>query len=237
MVRFIHVARSYPDCEVLVDVSLCVDTGDAVVISGPAGAGKTTLLRMLFGLTEPTHGWIVVDDLVLGGSSQEVLAAHRRRIGFIAQQPLLVADLTVEQNVALALEVCGALPGQAHNAANEALERAGIAHLRARPAGVLSAAERRWVAVARALARREASLLIADEPAADFAPRDARVLGALLAEERAAGKTVIVTSREPAMAGLGAHRLALLDGGRITLETAAPMPNPGRMRSVAGRPA
>jgi ABC-type ATPase involved in cell division len=231
MVRFIHVARSYPDAEVLVDVSLCVDTGDAVVISGPAGVGKTTLLRLLFGLDSPSHGWIVVDDLVLGGSSQEVLAAHRRRIGFIAQQPLLVPDLNAEQNVALALDVCGALPAQARNAAAEALERAGIAHLRARLARTLSAAERRWVAVARALARREASLLIADEPAADFAPRDVRALGDLLAEERAAGKTIVVASREPALAGLGAHRVALLDGGRITLETSAP----SRIRSVAGR--
>jgi cell division transport system ATP-binding protein len=232
MVRFIHVARSYPDCEVLVDVSLCVDTGEALVINGPPAAGKTTLLRLLLGLEDATHGWIVVDDLVLGGSSAEVLAAHRRRVGFIAQQPVLVRDLTVEQNVALALDVCGALPAQARNAAAEALERAGVAHLRERRAGTLSASERRWVGVARALARREASLLIADEPAADLGAQEARALGALLAEERAHGKTVVVASREPALAGLGTHRLALLDGGRITLETAAPP----RIRSVAGRP-
>lgn len=231
MVRFIHVARSYPECEVLVDVSLCVDTGEALVINGPPATGKTTLLRLLLGLEDPTHGWIVVDDLVLGGSSAEVLAAHRRRVGFIAQQPLLVPDLTAEQNVALALDVCGALPPQAHSAATEALERAGIAHLRDRLAATLSASERRWVGVARALARREASLLIADEPVAELAPRDARALGALLAEERAHGKTIVVTSREPSVAGLGAHRLALLDSGRITLETAAP----ARIRSIAGR--
>lgn len=231
MVRFIHVARSYPDAEVLVDVSLCVDTGEALVISGPPAAGKTTLLRLLLGLEDPTHGWIVVDDLVLGGSSPEVLAAHRRRIGFIAQQPLLVPELTVEQNVALSLDVCGALPAQARSAAAEALERAGIAHLRDRPATVLSTSERRWVGVARALARREASLLVADEPSAEMPAREARALGALLAEERAHGKTIVVASREPTVAGLGAHRLALLDAGRITLETAAPP----RIRSVAGR--
>ena len=231
MVRFIHVARSYPECEVLVDVSLCVDTGEALVINGPPAAGKTTLLRLLLGLEEPTHGWIVVDDLVLGGSAPDVLAAHRRRVGFIAQQPLLVPDLTAEQNVALALDVAGALPAQARSAAHEALERAGIAQLRDRLAVTLSASERRWVGVARALARREASLLIADEPAAELAPREARALGALLAEERAHGKTIVVTSREPAVSGLGAHRLALLDGGRITLEAAAP----ARIRSVAGR--
>lgn len=231
MVRFIHVARSYSDGEVLVDVSMCVDTGEAVVISGLAGSGKTTLLRLLFGLEEPSRGWIVVDDLVLGGSSPEVLAAHRRRIAFVAQQPRLVDDLSVEQNVALALEVCGAVPGQVATATAAALDRTGIAHLRARPVLTLSAAERRWVAVARALVRREASLVIADEPAAEFDARDVRVLGGLLAEERAAGKTVIVTSREPALPGLGPHRVVLLDGGRVTLETAAP----GRMRSVAGR--
>ena len=134
MVRFIHVARAYPDCEVLVDVSLCVDRGDAMVVSGPAGAGKTTLLRLLLGIEEPSHGWVVVDDLVLGGSTPEVLAAHRRRIGLIAQHPLLIADLTVEQNVALALDVCGAMPAQARSAAAEALERTGMTHLRTRRA-------------------------------------------------------------------------------------------------------
>jgi ABC-type ATPase involved in cell division len=231
MVRFIHVARAWPDREVLADVSLCVDTGDVLVISGPAAAGKSTLLRLLLGLDTPTHGWIVVDDLVLGGSAPEVLAAHRRRIGCIAQQPLLVGDLTVEQNVALALDVAGALPRQAQNAAGDALERAGIAHLRERRAGTLSAAERRWVGVARALARPEASLLLADEPGADLDARDVRRLGALLAEERATGKTIVVTSREPSLPGLGAHRLALLDAGRITLETATP----SRVRSLAGR--
>jgi len=231
MVRFIHVARSYPDCEVLVDVSLCVDTGEALVISGPPAAGKTTLLRLLLGLEDPTHGWIVVDDLVLGGSSPEVLAAHRRRVAFIAQQPLLVPDLTAEQNVALSLDVCGALPAQARSAAAEALERAGVAHLRDRLAASLSSSERCWVGVARALARREASLLVADEPSAELPAREARVLGALLQEERAHGKTIVVASREPSVGGLGAHRLALLDGGRITLETAAAP----RIRSVAGR--
>ncbi|MEW6272881.1 MAG: ATP-binding cassette domain-containing protein [Thermodesulfobacteriota bacterium] len=232
MVRFIHVARSYPDAEVLLDVSLCVDTGEAVVVSGPAGAGKSTLVRLLLGVEEPTHGWIVVDDLVLAGSTQEVLAAHRRRIGLIAQQPLLVDDLTVEHNVALALEVTGALPPQARASAAAAVERVGMTHLLHRRAATLSASERRWIAIARALARREASLIVADEPAGDLDARETRVLGALLAEERTVGKTVIVASREPGLAGLGAHRVAMLDGGRITLETAAPT---GRVRSVAGR--
>lgn len=230
MVRFIHVARSYAEAEVLEDVSLCVDTGEAVVVSGPGGAGKSTLVRLLIGLESPTRGWIVVDDLVLGGSAPEVLAAHRRRVGFISQEPLLIDDLPTERNVALALEVVGALPAEARNAAGYALERVGMTHLAGIPAGSLSAGERRWVVVARALARREASLLVADEPAAGLDPIEARALGQILAEERAAGKTVIVASRAPGLAGLGNHRVALLDAGRITFETSAPP-----LRAAAGR--
>lgn len=231
MVRFIHVGRFYRDAEVLIDVSLCVDTGEAVVISGPAGSGKTTLMRLLAGVDEPSHGWIVVDDLVLGGSAPEVLAAHRRRLAVIAQEPLLVEDATAEENVALAKAVSGALPAESRAAAREALERVGLERLARRRARTLSGVERRWLAVARALVRREASLLLADEPAAGLDVAGARRLGALLAEERAAGKTVVVASRDPGLPGLGQHRLALLDGGRITLETAASR----RMLSVAGR--
>jgi putative ABC transport system ATP-binding protein len=150
----------------------------------------------------------------------------------ITQQPLLAGDLTVEQNVALALEVSGAFAPQARAAAAAAVERVGLTHLLHRRAATLSGSEQRWVAVARALARREASLIVADEPAGDFDARETRTLGALLAEERAVGKTVVVASREPGLPGLGAHRVALLDGGRITLETAAPA---ARVRSVAGR--
>lgn len=221
MVKFFHVARSYGGREVLADVSLTIGNGEAVIVSGAGGAGKTTLVRLLLGLERPSRGSVTVDGLVVAGSAPDVLAAHRRRIGLIPQSPTLLPDRDVADNVALAQEVAGVPAEEARQAALRTLERLGLEAMSERRTAELSAAERRWIAVARALGRSEASLLVVDEPAADLGP-DVASLGELLGEERELGKTVLVLSRAPELDGLGAHRVAFLDAGRITLDVAAP---------------
>lgn len=223
MVRFFHVARSYGGHEVLVDVNLGVGNGEAVVVSGGGGAGKTTLVRLLLGLERPSRGWLTVDGLVVAGGAPDVLAAHRRRIGLVPQRPTLVPDRDALGNVALALEVSGSDRRAARLAAVRTLERLDLAALAGRGVATLSAAECRWIAIARGLARTDASLIVVDEPDADLDDRDRERLGAYLEEERSLGKTVLVLSRSPELAGLGASRIAFLDGGRVSLEVRNPL--------------
>jgi ABC-type methionine transport system ATPase subunit len=222
MVKFFHVARSYGGREVLADVSLTVGNGEAVIVSGSGGAGKTTLVRLLLGLERPSRGWVTVDGLVVAGSAPDVLAAHRRRIGLIPQAPTLLPDRDVLGNVALAQEVAGVPSEHARQGALRTLERLGMDAMAERSVGALSGAERRWVAVARALGRSEASLLVVDEPASDLGAESPVCLGELLDQERDLGKTILVLSRTPELDGLGAHRVAFLDSGRITLDVSAP---------------
>ena len=162
MLRFFHVARTLGDLEVLVDVNLNVESGELVVVSGPAGAGKSTLVRLLLGLEMPRRGWITVDGLVLDGSVPRAMSAHRRRIAAIPQGGLLVPDRSALENVALALDTAGYAAGESARIAGRTLDRLGLDHLAARRADCLSSGERQWVAIARGFAREDASLLVAD---------------------------------------------------------------------------
>ncbi|MDG2307431.1 MAG: ATP-binding cassette domain-containing protein [Candidatus Binatia bacterium] len=218
MVRFFHVARAYGAREVLADVTLSLG-GEPAVIAGPAGAGKSVLLRLMCGLEAPTRGWITVDGLPLAPTASDVLAAHRRRLAIVPQHSLLIEDRSVIQNVALALELQEAFLGEVHERAGEALARVGIAGLADRSAGSLSAGERRLVCLARALARDDSKLLIADEPAAGLDPVGRQRVGRLLAEQAAQGATVIVASQEPGLLGLGEHRVLFLEQGRVAWDS------------------
>lgn len=228
MVRFCHVARSGENGEVLVDVSLTVGDAELVLVCGGPGAGKTTLARLLLGLERPSRGWVAVDGLALSDAAPDVLAVHRRRIGWIPQQPHLLDERAAIDNVALALEVAGERPREARRLAARTLERLGLGHLAGRRAAALSASERRWVAIARGLARAAASLVIADEPGDGLDAAGAAALGRALEAERCRGKTVLVLSRSATLAGLGRHRVALLAGGRIALDVTGPAVGAGR---------
>ena len=138
------------------DLDLTLDVERVVALVGPSGAGKTTALRAVAGLTTPATGRIAVGDEVWFDASQRTnIAPERRRAGLVFQDYALFPHMTVRQNVEYARR----------HAADEYLERFGIAHLRdARPPS-LSGGERQRVALARALAR-DPQVLLLDEPLA-----------------------------------------------------------------------
>lgn len=219
MVRLVHVSKSYPSGRVLLDVDLTIGVGELVVICGPSGSGKSTLMRLLLGLTAPTRGWITVDGVTLSNTAPGALATHRRRIGVIPQGATLVPEMTVLENVALGLEVAGSSAKDARQGAALSLERLSLTRLSDRPVGFLSAGERKWVTIARALAREEAPLILADEPIADLESIDAQAVAELLHNRRCFGVTVVVSSQQPGLPGLAEQRVVMLDRGRITLDS------------------
>ena len=229
MIELVHVALSCGSREVLSDIHVSL-RGESALIVGGTGAGKSLLVRLLCGLVRPTRGSVEMDGLSLQTASSEELAAHRRKLALWPQRPELVESRTVIQNVALALEVQQWPAGRAWEKAGEALERAGCVELVDRPVRTLSIGERRLVGLARALAREDAPVLIADDPIAGLDPMTQERVGLLLAEQAERGMSVLVTSRAPQIPAFRPPRVGFLEDGRIVWSD--PPAGPGKPGGV-----
>jgi molybdate transport system ATP-binding protein len=199
------------------DVALEVPAGACLALAGPSGAGKTTVLRVVAGLVRPERGRVVCGDEVwLDVAAGVDVLPERRRIGYVFQEYALFGHLRVWQNVAYPLR--GA---DRRERALQLLERFGIERLADERPRTLSGGERQRVAVARALAREPAALLL-DEPlsALDSRSRAAagRELGAVLAE---AGVPALLVTHDFTEAALLGTRVGVIDGGRIVQEGTA----------------
>ncbi len=138
---------------------LAVEKGRVTALLGPNGAGKSTLLLVLAGLIRPRQGVICYDGQPVDPYRDR---DHRRRIGLVMQEPLLL-DLSVFDNIAIGLRFRNLPKAETHRRAGEWLERLNIGHLGQRPAHQLSGGEAQRVALARAFVL-EPELLLLDEP-------------------------------------------------------------------------
>jgi len=195
---------------VLRELSLEVAPGTRTVLVGPSGAGKTTLLRAIAGL-EPLDG----GEMHLVGRRIDDLAAHRRRIAVVFQEPRLLPHLRVEDNVALTLRAAGVGRGERRARARAGLEEVGLGGFAGRRTQGLSGGEQQRVALARALCA-EPDLLMLDEPLAALDPNRREELRRLIARVQAQrGLTTLVITHDRAEAAELGERVALMLDGRI----------------------
>jgi putative ABC transport system ATP-binding protein len=193
----------------LAGVTLSLAEGSFTAVVGPAGSGKSSFLRCAAGLTRPTTGSVMLDGVKLGElDDAELTALRRERIGFLTADANLQPSLTVRQNVLLPLRLAGR--DIAADAAEKALEQVGVAELAHHRTEELTAAQRQRVALARALVV-DPLVIFADEPVRDL---DAAAAGDFLRLLRATGRTVVLTTADPGVAGQ-ADETVHLDGGRI----------------------
>jgi molybdate transport system ATP-binding protein len=202
------------------DVALEVPAGTCLALAGPSGAGKTSALRVAAGLVRPERGRVSCGEEVWLDTERGVdLAPERRRCGYVFQEYALFGHLRAWQNVAYPLR--GLDRGERRRRALELLDRFGVAHLADERPRTLSGGERQRVAVARALARSPAALLL-DEPlsALDTRSRAAggRELAAVLAET---GVPALLVTHDFTEAALLGDRVGVIDGGRVIQEGTA----------------
>jgi cell division transport system ATP-binding protein len=220
--QLFHVSKSYvAGTYALRDVSLEFRRGEFVFLTGPSGAGKTSLLRLVFAAERPSDGQIVVLGRNASRLSPRSVPELRRRIGVVFQDFKLLARRTVEENVALALDVVSTPRRLARARVFEMLKQVGLQHRRYQSPLSLSGGEQQRVAIARALIN-EPDILLADEPTGNLDPDLTLEIMDLIADTATRGTTVIVATHDQTILGRYRKRTVRLEGGRVTEDRAAP---------------
>ena len=196
----------------LSDVSLEIEAGEYLSVSGPSGSGKTTLMDILGCLSRPSSGTYRLEGHDVGALDDLTLAQIRNaKIGFVFQAFHLLPRYTALENVALPLLYAGWSLPEARYAAEEALNRVGLAQRATHSPGELSGGEQQRVAIARAFVN-DPALILADEPIGNLdSATGAEILDLLGTIHRDGGTIVLVTHDEVAAARARRH-LALRDG-------------------------
>ncbi|CAN7335478.1 ABC transporter ATP-binding protein [Massilia sp. LjRoot122] len=193
-------------------VDLDIAAGEYVAITGPSGCGKSTLLSVLGLLDVPNEGdYFFEGQNVAGWSEARLNALRRGRVGFIFQSFNLIEELSVFENVELALEYTGTPAAERRRRVDAMLDRLGVAHRAKHRPSQLSGGQQQRVAIARALVA-EPAMLLADEPTGNLDTAHGDEVMRLLRNINAEGTTVVMVTHSPAHAAQASRTLHLVDG-------------------------
>ena len=198
-------------------ISISIDKGSFVTVTGGSGSGKTTLLVTLGGLLRPTTGSVEVEGQHLYSLKKKQLSRYRnRKIGFVLQTFNLIPYLNALENVMIPMSFSPENGnGGCHPRAESLLERMGLGERSLHLPRELSIGQQQRVAIARALAN-DPDLILADEPTGNLDPALAmEILEILRKLNEDEGKTIIMVTHSPTAAEFGTHRLNLRKGRLI----------------------
>lgn len=197
------VCKTYvTGCQVVQAVSeldLTIMPGRCLLLQGPSGCGKSTLLNIVGCLTRPTSGKVFLDGREVSRLPDHFLTDVRRRlIGFVFQAYDLLSGLTALENVALPLIPLGVRSAERKARSLDMLHTFHMGHRADFPVNELSGGEQQRVAVARALIN-DPAIVLADEPNSNVDQRNSELILNLFLRLKAEGKTIVISSHDPAL--------------------------------------
>jgi cell division transport system ATP-binding protein len=215
IVEIVRATKIYPpDVVALEDISLSVPYGEIVFLTGMSGAGKTTLLKLICGIEHPDKGLVEVAGKDMNRIKDSEIPRLRQQIGMAYQDFKLLADRTVAQNIAMAMEVAYHNIRTIKKKVNELLQKLRLEHKHDALAGNLSRGEQQRVAIARAVANSP-TLILADEPTGNLDSRSTKLVMELFEAYNISGATVIIATHDKEIYRDANQRVLELHSGRI----------------------
>lgn len=193
------------------DISLSIEEGEYVAITGASGSGKSTLLHTLGGLERPTKGTVLLENNpIYQLKDKELTILRRRRIGFVFQFFNLVKTINVYENIVLPMHLDGMQEDKEH--VEDVILMLGLEEKKFCYIEELSGGQQQRVAIARALACKPA-IILADEPTGNLDSKNSQeVLEILRVSQRKYKQTLIIVTHEQAIASKADRILQISDG-------------------------
>lgn len=221
MIQFDRVSKRYEGGNYgLSDITLQVDGGEAVFVTGHSGAGKSTMFRLIGLIERPTRGQLVVDGRNLAKLPRRQVPYHRRQVGMIFQDHRLLADRTVFDNVALPLVVAGVAHRDMARRVRAALDKVGLLRKERALPQTLSGGEQQRVGIARAVVSRP-PVLLADEPTGNLDPELSREIMSLFLDFNRVGVTLLIATHDLNLVRSLGKRIIQLHQGTLVGDSAA----------------
>lgn len=215
MIELKNVTKIYKtNIYALKNINLNIKAGEFVSIVGQSGTGKTTLIKLIIAEERPSSGQIIVGGWDITHIKNYEIPYLRRQIGVVFQDFKLLKKKTAFENVAFALEVCGANYKKIKTVVNQVLKLVGLEKKTDRYPHQLSGGEQQRVVIARSLVHRP-KLIVADEPTGNLDSLNTREIIDLLLKINTLGTTIILVTHNREVVNSLNKRVITLDQGMI----------------------
>ena len=221
--KFIDIKNCYKvyknGVTAIADLSLSVDKGEFVFVTGASGSGKSTLIKLLYREEKPTRGQVSVGGINVAKLYNSRVYKLRRKLGIVFQDFKLLPKLTVYENVAYGLENLGLKSKEIKPKVLKALERVGLKDKTKSFPNQLAGGEQQRVCIARAIAN-EPKLLICDEPTGNLDPKTSKeIVKVINGINKDMGTTVIMVTHDKEIVNSMKKRVITLENGVLTSDT------------------